>query len=202
MWLRMDAVEIRRMQTGEPNQLAYLTSLAFQNHPMYEAIFQLSGEELRKIIEQDYLDMYANWPHETFVAINNGRIIGGIRSGSCTGNWHSGVSYSEGEYEYIINHKIEELTTLQREKWLESTCESHDIDIPHSHVGPIVVLPEFQGKGVGSLLLEDYFSRLDGGISFLETFTESNVRFYRNRGYRVIATDFVLGIKGYWMIRD
>jgi GNAT superfamily N-acetyltransferase len=202
MWFRMGAVEIRRMQTGDSTQLAYLTSLAFQNHPMFEAIFQSNGEELRKIIEQDFLDMYENWPHETFVAINNGKIIGGIRSGSCTGNWHSGFSYSEGEYEYIISHKIEELTTLQREKWLEITCESHDIGIPHSHVGPIVVLPEFQGKGVGSKLMEDYFARLNGCVSFLETFSESNVRFYGNHGYRLVATDFILGIKGYWLIRD
>ena len=32
---------------------------------------------------------------------------------------------------------------------------SHDLDIPHSHVGPFGVLSEFQGKGVGSMLIED-----------------------------------------------
>ena len=85
---------------------------------------------------------------------------------------------------------------------MEITCESHDIDVPHSHVGPIVVLPEFQGKGVGSKLMEDYFTRLNGGVSFLETFTESNVRFYGSHGYLLVATDFILGIKGYWLIRD
>ena len=90
----------------------------------------------------------------------------------------------------------------QRWKWVKKACESHDLDTSHSHVGSIAVLSMFQGKGVGSMLLEDYFSRLDGGVSFLETFTESNSHFYENRGYRLVAADFVLGVKGYWMKRD
>ena len=200
--MRMDDVEIRRMQSDEAKQVAYVNSIAFQSNPMFETIYQSISEELGKIIEKDFIEMYVDWPQETFVAVHEGRVIGSLRSTPCTGNYHSGDSYSEGEYEYIINHKIEELSIEQRWKWCNMTCGSHDIDIPHSHVGPGAVLPIFQGIGVGSMLMEDYFSRLGGVVSFLETFQESNARFYENRGYRVVADDFVLGLKGYWMIRD
>ncbi len=202
IWMRMDDVEIRRMQPGEALQVAYVNSIAFQSNPMFETIYQSNYEELRKIIEKDFIEMYVDWPHETFVAVSKGRVIGSIRSYPCTGDYHSGDSYSEGEYEYIISHKIEDLSIQQRWKWCNKTCESHDIDISHSHLGPIVVQPELQGKGVGTTLMEDYFSRLEGRVSFLETFQESNARFYEKCGYKVVATDYVLGLKGYWLIRE
>jgi predicted N-acetyltransferase YhbS len=79
--------------------------------------------------------------------------------------------------------------------------KNHDLTIPHSHVGPFAVLSEFQGKGVGSKLIEDYFSRLQG-TSYLETYTAENAKFYEKRGYKLIEVDELLGMKGYWMRRD
>jgi GNAT superfamily N-acetyltransferase len=193
----MDNVEIRRMRSGEALQVAYVKSVAFQSNSMFKVIYQSYGEELRKILER----MYSGSPHEPFVAVHKGKVIGSIKSHSCTGERYSGHSCSEEEYDYIVNQKIEELSIEQRWKCVKKACESHDLDISHSHVGAVAVLPEFQGKGVGSMLLEDYFSRMDGGVSFLETFTEFNARFYGNRGYRLVAADFVLGVKGYWMKR-
>ena len=80
--------------------------------------------------------------------------------------------------------------------------KKHDLQIPHSHVGPFGVLPEYQGKGVGSMLMEDYFSRLDGVPSYLETFTSVNASFYVKRGYRLICKNSVLGMTGYWLQRE
>lgn len=197
----MDAIEIRRMQSGEAEEVGYVNSLAFESNPMFKTLYQSNGEELRKILERDFVEMFADWPQETFVAVHDGRVIGCIRSHHCTGDRYSWVSCTEEEYEYIINQKIK-LSVEQRWKWLEKTCEGYDPIIPHSHVGPIAVLPELQGKGVGSRLMMDYFSRLNGGVSFLETFQESNARFYEKCGYRVTATNYILGLKGYWLIRD
>jgi hypothetical protein len=50
--------------------------------------------------------------------------------------------------------------------------------------------------------MRDYFSRLEGVPSYLETFTSSNASFYEKRGYKLIETDEVLGVKGYFMRRD
>jgi GNAT superfamily N-acetyltransferase len=145
--------------------------------------------------------MYTNNPQDTFVAVHEGKIIGFIRSFPCTGLFKD-LSYSEGEHEYIKSHEIEELTMEQRRKWWLMTMKKHDLDTPHNHVGPFGVLPEFQGRGVGSKLIEDYFSRLEGVPSYLETFMATNARFYKKRGYELIVTDDVLGMKGYWLLRE
>jgi predicted N-acetyltransferase YhbS len=198
----MNALEIRIMHPSEAKQVALVNSIAYQNDPPMVAIHQSQGEELRKRLEKTLIDMYTNTPQETFIAIKKDRIIGSIRSQLCTGQYYSGHSYSEGEYDHIITNKLEELSFEQRMKWWIKTCESHDITIPHSHVGPFAVLPEFQSKGVGSRLLDDYLSRLGGVPSYLETFTVSNASYYEKRGYKVLKTDSVLGLTGFWLFRE
>ena len=78
--------------------------------------------------------------------------------------------------------------------------KKHDLQTPHSHVGPFGVLPEYQGRGIGSMLMEDYFGRLDGVPSYLETFTSVNASFYVKRGYKFIVSENVLGMTGYWLL--
>ena len=194
-------IEIRRMLPSEAEKVAEVDSYAYQNDPIVVAIHQSNNEEARMKREKDLIGMYTKNPQETFVAVHEGEIIGLIRSFPCTGIM-KGLSYTEGEYEYITSHKIEDLSVEQRQKWWLMTMKSHDLDAPHSHVGPFAGLPDYQGKGVGSMLMEDYFSRLEGVPSYLDTFTETNDRFYEKRGYRLVETDEVLGIKGYWLLRE
>ena len=197
----MNDIEIRRMLPSEAEIVAEVDSYAYQNDPMTVAIHQSNSEETRKKRENSLIRMYNNNPQETFVAIHEEKIIGFIRSFPCTGLFKD-LSYSAGEHEYITSHEIEELSIEQRRKWWLMTMKRHDLDTPHSHVGPFGVLPEFQGRGVGSKLIENYFSRLKGDPSYLETFTATNARFYEKRGYELMVTDEVLGMKGYWLLRD
>lgn len=66
------------------------------------------------------------------------------------------------------------------------------------------VLPERQGTGLGSALIEHGHRHNDeaGLPTYLETFTEPNVAFYRRRGYEVVG-DFTIanGTTGWGMIR-
>jgi ribosomal protein S18 acetylase RimI-like enzyme len=191
------------MKSSEAKHIEQLTCVAFQNNPMMETIYDTTGKELAVFIEKDLFGgMFSEVPLETFVAELDGRVIGYIRSGSCNGDWHSGNPCTEEEYKHIVNQKVEDLSIAQRWDWLNMANEEHDLTSPHSHMGPIAVLPEFQGKGIGTLLMEDYFTRLDGVVSFLETFQMPNVRFYEKNGYSVVATEFIFGVKGYWMKRD
>jgi predicted N-acetyltransferase YhbS len=79
--------------------------------------------------------------------------------------------------------------------------KKNDLKTSHTHMGPFAVLPEYQGKGVGSKLFQNYLSKLKG-ISCFETFTEENAHFYEKRGHKIVTVDEVLGIKGYWLRRD
>jgi GNAT superfamily N-acetyltransferase len=194
-------VEIRRMLPSEAGAVARVDSCAYQNDPLTAALHQSNSEKTRQAREKSLVQMYTNNPRETFVALHGDEIIGFIRSFPCEGLF-KGLSYSEGEHGRILGSEIWELSLEQRRKWWLMAMKEHDLQTPHSHVGPFGVLPEYQGKGVGSMLIEDYFGRLDGVPSYLETFTSFNAHFYVKRGYRLVASDTVLGMKGYWLLRE
>jgi predicted N-acetyltransferase YhbS len=84
-----------------------------------------------------------------------------------------------------------------------STWSMHDLSEPHSHLGPIAVEPEAQGRRVGSMLMEKYCAELDrsGVAGYLETDRPENVEFYGRYGFVVTETAPVLGVETYFMRR-
>ena len=195
--MNLDDIVIRKMLPTEVEIVAKVDSIAYQNDPIIVAIHQSNSEEARMKREKNLIGMYTNNPQETYVASHNDKIVGLIRSFPCLGLFKQ-LEYADGEHEHILQNRIEDLTHEQRQKWWLMTMKKHDLQVPHSHVGPFAVLPEYQGKGVGSLLFEDYLGRTKGTL-YLETFTDSNAGFYQKRGYTLIETDDVLGMKGYFL---
>lgn len=61
-------------------------------------------------------------------------------------------------------------------------------DLPHWYLGIMVVHPSFQGKGVGSRLLQPILQRAsDEGLAcYLITFTEQAVCFYQKNGFEIV----------------
>jgi ribosomal protein S18 acetylase RimI-like enzyme len=74
---------------------------------------------------------------------------------------------------------------------------------PHWHLGPVAVDAGRQGQGIGSALLTEFCSRLDGenARAYLETDKDENVHFYRKFGFDVIAQADVLGVPNWFMSR-
>lgn len=64
---------------------------------------------------------------------------------------------------------------------------------PHLRLDFFGVLPDVQGTGIGSRLIEHGHRVADaaGLPCYLETFTERNVAYYRRRGWDVVATYLV-----------
>ena len=93
-------------------------------------------------------------------------------------------------------------SALRLASWL-SHWSRQDPAEPHSHLGPIGVSPDAQGRGVGQRLMERYCAQLDrvGGVGYLETDRPENVPFYRRFGFETTEQDFVLGVPSYSMIR-
>lgn len=88
-------------------------------------------------------------------------------------------------------------------RWM-SAWAKYDPARPHSHLGPVAVEPDLQGRGIGSMLLADYCQRLDqtGMLSYLETDKPENVRLYNRFGYEVTAEAMVIGVTSWFMTRD
>jgi ribosomal protein S18 acetylase RimI-like enzyme len=77
-------------------------------------------------------------------------------------------------------------------------------DGPHYRLEFFGVVPDRQGTGQGTALIEDGHRRADalGLPTYLETFSDWNVGFYRRRGYEVVG-EFTIGNgkPGWGMIR-
>ena len=199
----MIEIEIRRMQPSEVEAVADVDSYAYLSNPRPVAIYQGNSETERKIRRKTLIEMYTNNPQKTYIAKHEEKIVGFIRSSPCSGNLFSAFPFSLEEHNYFISQKIEHLSLEERQKWWLMTWEKHDPAIPHSHLGPFGVLPEFQGQGIGKKLMENYLNRLDrtGRQSYLETGKPKNVRFYKKFGYQLMETDFALGIDFIFMWR-
>lgn len=77
-------------------------------------------------------------------------------------------------------------------------------DGPHSRLEFFGVVPDRQGTGLGTALIDDGHGRADeaGLPTYLETFLDRNVGFYGRRGYEVVG-EFMIGdgMRGWGMIR-
>lgn len=74
----------------------------------------------------------------------------------------------------------------------------------HYHLGPIGVLPEMQGQGIGRQLMVKYCEIVDGSkeAGYLETDRPENVHFYKESGFKVIREEVILDVPCWFMWRD
>lgn len=75
---------------------------------------------------------------------------------------------------------------------------------PCWHVGPVAVDVPFQGRGVGSAMMDALCSRMDelGTPAYLETDKLVNVSFYRKFGFETIDHATVIGVPNWFMLRQ
>ena len=78
-----------------------------------------------------------------------------------------------------------------------------DYNPDHIHLGPLAVLPEYQGKGIGSTMLNAFCSYMDQRreTAFLETDKYANVEWYTRFGFQTVHTTNVLNVQNWFMIR-
>ncbi len=87
-------------------------------------------------------------------------------------------------------------------EWFKSWSDVHPGG-KHWHLGPFAVAPEYQGRGIGSLLMEEYCRRMDQAqeVGYLETDKPRNIRFYEKFGFEVTRQEQVIGATNWFMER-
>ena len=73
---------------------------------------------------------------------------------------------------------------------------------PHYYLGVLGTDPSFQGKGLGSAVMEPVLERCDaeGMPAYLESSKERNVPFYRRHGFEVVEELEVSGAPPLWLM--
>lgn len=78
------------------------------------------------------------------------------------------------------------------------------IQRPHWYLWALAVRPECQGQGLGGrLLVPQLEAAASAGLPcYLETQTERNVAFYARRGFQVVRSAQVKGVRIWFMLRE
>src|SRR5699024_10569844 len=93
---------------------------------------------------------------------------------------------------------------LRTSRWLITWLRA-DPSLPHWHLGPLAVLPVWQGRGVGPKLGRQICQAAVAAESaplYLETDTTRNVRLHEAFGFAVIGRRLVLGMDSWLMLND
>lgn len=195
----MNHVDLVAMAKGEEHQAAIALSNAMVSNPIHIAVLQGQGEPERKQIEDMFIEMFQQRPGEVFVAKYDNAIVGVLRSYNC----HEGTdSHEDGTTAREINEAALHDTASRIAHWY-SIWDQHDPLELHRHLGPVGVIPDFQGKGIGSKIMRMFCEQADvkNEAAYLETDRSVNVRFYEKFGFYVIDESDIFDIKNYFMWR-
>lgn len=82
--------------------------------------------------------------------------------------------------------------------------EKKDPQSPHWHCGPLGVLAQCQGHGIGTMLIQEALKIIDqtGLDAFAETASSGNVRLYERFGFEVVEQLSILGNTNWLMLRE
>jgi ribosomal protein S18 acetylase RimI-like enzyme len=190
----METCRISFLEKSDIPEASKVLSKAMLKVPLHVAVFQGHGEKERLIIEKMFYALLTDLPGITFLARIGTQIVGVMRMKSCDGH-----KISDGQAQ------AEETDNLDWRKshWLNEWARRDPSD-QHWHLGPIGVLPPYQGKGIGSQLLSLFCKEVDACLAtaYLETDSKKNVRLYKRFGFQLIAETDIFDVKNYFMWRD
>jgi ribosomal protein S18 acetylase RimI-like enzyme len=189
----MKKISITFLEKSDISESSRVLSKAMLNVPLHIAIFQGHGEKERKIIKNMFFKLLSDLPGITFLARINRQIVGVMRMKTCNG---SKISKEHAQTGDVANLEW-------RKSYWQNEWARHDPLEQHWHLGPVGVLPSYQGKGIGTKLLSRFCQEVDACLSaaYLETDTEKNVRFYERFGFEVVKETEIFDVKNRYMWR-
>jgi ribosomal protein S18 acetylase RimI-like enzyme len=189
----MGNVQISLMEKSDTQESAKVLSIAMLNAKLHVAVLQGNSENERQEIEKMFFELFTHLPGIVFLAKEKQNIIGVMRMKSCEG-YKPVDDPKESKDENDINWR--------KSVWLtEWAC--HEPLNQHWHLGPIGVLPSYQGIGIGTMLMQRFCKEVDAckAEAYLETDVDKNVRFYEKFGFKVVSESEIFKVKNRYMLR-
>jgi ribosomal protein S18 acetylase RimI-like enzyme len=184
---------ISQMERKDLPEAARVLCEAMRFNPLHVAVFQSRDENARRRIEQMFLELFSELPGVTFLARRHGKIVGVMRMKSCEGRRPSAEVRAKKDLTNI---------SARKSHW-QNVWARHDPSDPHWHLGPIGVVPEYQRRGIGTVLLQRFCREVDacGAPAYLETDLPANVLFYEKHGFQVLGREDIFGVSNFFMWR-
>jgi GNAT superfamily N-acetyltransferase len=198
----LSRIEVGDTRPDETEAAIDVAARALADGPLTIAV---CGEDLEynfRQLRRFFRLQYRLAPHQRpLVARLDGRIV------ASTNDLHSGGCHASPWMKLrsapalLATRPSVALRTL---RWFSDWERRDPLPRPHAHFGPFGVLPELQGRGIGSLVLTEYTRRLDaaGEDAYLETEKRENVALYSRFGFEVVEEAEVLGVPNWFMWRD
>jgi len=189
----MGNIQISLMEKSDTRESAKVLSIAMLDAKLHVAVLQGNSENERQEIENMFLGLFTQLPGIVFLAKEKQNIIGVMRMKSCEG-YKPVDDPKDPEDENDINWR----KSVWHTEWAR-----HEPFKQHWHLGPIGVLPDYQGLGIGTLLMERFCEEVDvcKAEAYLETDVDKNVRFYEKFGFKVVSESVIFNVKNRYMLR-
>jgi ribosomal protein S18 acetylase RimI-like enzyme len=195
----MDEIKIIPMKPDEADEAAQIMAMAFINTPFSGMIMGGNSQKHLKQLKMGMKSMLVKKPGDKVVAKEGNKIVGAMRMvkwPDCQNSTPKGAA--------LIPIYLIAYGTAKRLKESRKVWGLHDPKKPHWHIDPICVHPDYQGKGVGSRLMEYYCRRVDSEKlpAYHETDQTQNVRFYEKFGYKTVLKEPNLGLPNWYLWRE
>jgi ribosomal protein S18 acetylase RimI-like enzyme len=198
----LERIEVAETRPEETEEAIEVAARALADGPLTIAVCGENLEYNFRQLRRFFRLQYRLAPHQRpLVARLDGRIV------ASTNDLHSGGCHASPWMKLrsapalLATRPSVALRTL---RWFSDWERRDPLPRPHAHFGPFGVLPELQGRGIGSLVLTEYTRRLDAASedAYLETEKRENVALYSRFGFEVVEEAEVLGVPNWFMWRD
>lgn len=196
----MEKVQVVRLDRKDMSQAASVLGLAFADNPNTLTMVGGDKAKARRLMEAVAAVMLGRRYSRVLVAIKDGQVVGVLNAAE----WPH-CQLSLGEKLKTMPSMLRFLgRSVPKAMSVMSSMSKHDPRKPHLHLGPIGVLPDLQGKGIGSKMLEMCLGEVDRQAipAYLEADVDKNVSLYERFGFVVIAEELIFGVRNRFMWRE
>jgi GNAT superfamily N-acetyltransferase len=192
-------IVIRDLRSDEIPEAIGILARGMRDNPLHVAAYGDDPERRLRCHRRLMRSLFHVSPGEQICAIEDGKPVGVTRVapvGECQPTAMERLRLLPG---FV---SLGPRTAARTGRWISSWAK-RDPEDPHVHLGPFAVDAHLQGRGIGTLIMQEHCRRLDaaGEVGYLETDKPENVRFYERFGYVVVEEEPVLGVPNWFMRR-